>query len=41
MTKTSILFFFIGAIVLWGGFGISLKILLKNESEEMKTKRKI
>ncbi|WP_297632962.1 MetS family NSS transporter small subunit [uncultured Clostridium sp.] len=35
MTETSIIFFLIGAGVLWGGFGVSLKILLKNEKEEV------
>lgn len=41
MARTSVLFFFIGAAVLWGGFGISLRILLKNESEEVKMNKKI
>ncbi|WP_195972156.1 MetS family NSS transporter small subunit [Clostridium thermobutyricum] len=33
MTGTSILFFIIGATVLWGGFVTSLTILLRNEKK--------
>ncbi|WP_152524878.1 MetS family NSS transporter small subunit [Clostridium sp. Ade.TY] len=34
MTLTSIVFFLIGAIVLWGGLGVTLTMLLKNERKE-------
>lgn len=31
MTPTSIVFFLIGATVLWGGLAVTLGMLLKNE----------
>ncbi|MGL4874383.1 MAG: MetS family NSS transporter small subunit [Clostridium sp.] len=37
MTGTSIVFFLIGAVVLWGGFAFSLALLLKNEKKQAKT----
>lgn len=40
MTETSIIFFLIGAGVLWGGFGVSLGILLKNEKEVIDTEKR-
>ncbi|MGL5417495.1 MAG: MetS family NSS transporter small subunit [Clostridium sp.] len=37
MTGTSIIFFLIGATVLWGGFAFSLALLLKNEKKQVET----
>ena len=33
MTPTSIVFFAIGATVLWGGFIVSLVVFIKNEKK--------
>ncbi|EGT3616876.1 MetS family NSS transporter small subunit [Clostridium perfringens] len=35
MNPTSIVFFLVGATVLWGGFALSLSILLKNERKSV------
>lgn len=41
MSGTAIVFFAIGAIVLWGGFAVSLTMLIKNEKKaELKEKDK-
>lgn len=34
MTTTSIIFFLIGAIVLWGGLAVTLTMLIKGGKEE-------
>lgn len=41
MTMTSIIFFIIGATVLWGGFAVSLIKLIRNEKKlEVKLENK-
>ncbi|WP_117385189.1 MetS family NSS transporter small subunit [Ruminiclostridium josui] len=34
MTATSIVFFLIGAVFLWGGLAVTISIAVKNESKK-------